>query len=313
MPSGSRQATLVGVDRLQPGDHAFLSFSDDAERWDILRIFTQHGLARDERVFISVAAARPPAEVAARAAGGTEAARAALRRGQLVVSDPPRLHKGTFDAGQFAAASRERLGTASADGFRGVRIASELSPALAPRDTLDRADTLDEVVTLDQVVTFEKAMDETLAESAGMRYTALCSWDERRFGDGMIIDAVRAIHPVSVLPTPGALHVARMAGGIRVTGDSDLSTRGEFVAALRLLEVEDPGTRTGVPAHDLVLDILDLSFLDAYSAGAVLRLAAGLPPQRRLQVRCQAHHRRLLHILGAKSLRQLSIVTDRLP
>jgi MEDS: MEthanogen/methylotroph, DcmR Sensory domain len=299
MPSGSRQATPVGVDRLQPGDHAFLSFSDDAERWDILRIFTQQGLARDERVFLSVATERPPAEVAARAAGGTSAARGALSSGQLVVSDPPRLHPGAFDASQFVAASRERLGAASADGFVGVRIANELSPAPAPFDTLD------------QVVTFEKAVDETLAESAGVRYTALCNWDERRFGDGTVIDAVRAIHPVTILPTPGALHVARtVSGGIRVTGDSDLSTRGEFVTALRLLE--NPGARTGPPAQELVIDISDLSFLDAYSAGAVLRLAAGLSPPCRLQVRCRAHHRRLLYVLGGKSVRQLSIVTDRL-
>lgn len=298
MPAGSRQAALVGVDRLQPGDHAFLPFSDDAERWDILRVFTQHGLARDERVFLSVATTRPAAEVAARAVGGA-AALTALSSGQLVVAEPPRLQLGTFDATRFAAVARERLEAASAEGFRGIRIASELTPALAAFDAVDQA------------VTFERAVDGALAEHPDVRCTALCNWDERRFIDGTVIDAVRALHPVTVLPTPGALHVARTAGGLRVTGDSDLATRAEFTAALAVLS--DLADQRRPPAGELVLDISDLSFLDAYSAGAILRLAAGLSPQRRLRVRCRAQHRRLLHVLGGRSLRQLSIVTDRLP
>ncbi|HWG02992.1 MAG TPA: hypothetical protein VG164_14230 [Trebonia sp.] len=179
------------------------------------------------------------------------------------------------------------------------RLTSELAPALAA------------VGAVDQAVTFERAVDEALTERTDVRCTALCNWDERRFGGGQVIEAVRAIHSVTVLPTPGALHVARTAGGLRVTGDSDLATRAEFIAALRLLE--DLAAQAGPLDNELVLDISDLSFLDAYSAGAVLRLAAGLSPPRRLRVRCRGQHRRLLHVLGARSLRQLSIITDRLP
>ncbi len=67
MSSGSGAAPAVGVDRLQPGDHAFLAFSDDEERWDILGEFTQQGFARGEKVFLNVDAASA-AEVAARVA-----------------------------------------------------------------------------------------------------------------------------------------------------------------------------------------------------------------------------------------------------
>jgi hypothetical protein len=101
----------------------------------------------------------------------------------------------------------------------------------------------------------------------------------------------------------GTLHVTCTDGGIRLTGDSDLSTRKEFSAALRMLE------DMRVPAGQaLILDLSQLSFLDANSAGAILRLAAGLSRPRRLEVWCRAHHQRMLSVLGARSVRQLTIV-----
>jgi hypothetical protein len=101
----------------------------------------------------------------------------------------------------------------------------------------------------------------------------------------------------------GTLHVTVTDHGIRITGDSDLSTRKEFSAALRMLE------DMRVPAGKaLLLDLSELSFLDANSAGAILRLAAGLSPPRRLEVWCRAHHRRMLSVIGARSIRQLTIV-----
>src|ERR1700741_462300 len=99
------------------------------------------------------------------------------------------------------------------------------------------------------------------------------------------------------------LHVTPTDDGLRLTGDSDLSTRKEFTAALRMLaDMRVP------PGQALVLDLSQLSFLDANSAGAILRLAAGLSPPRRLEVWCRAHHRRMLSVLGARSIRQLAIV-----
>jgi DcmR-like sensory protein len=68
MPSVSRQARSVGVDRLQPGDHALLTYSDDDERWEILSMFTRQGFARDEKVFILIDADKSPEEIAPRPA-----------------------------------------------------------------------------------------------------------------------------------------------------------------------------------------------------------------------------------------------------
>jgi hypothetical protein len=101
----------------------------------------------------------------------------------------------------------------------------------------------------------------------------------------------------------GTLHVTPTDAGIRLTGDSDLSTRKEFSTALWML-----ADMRVSPGQALVLDLSQLSFLDANSAGAILRLAAGLSPPRRLEVWCRAHHRRMLGVLGARSIRQLTIV-----
>ena len=60
----------VGVDRLQPGDHAFLAFCDEGDRWDVLTAFTQQGLARNEKVALVIDPGHSSAWVAARVAGG---------------------------------------------------------------------------------------------------------------------------------------------------------------------------------------------------------------------------------------------------
>ena len=283
----------VGVDRLQPGDHAFLGFTDDETLWEILSAFTQQGFDRGERVGLLVDVDRSPARVAERVAGGRDAAARALRRGQLVVSNAPRFARGGFDAGRLVEGARRRLDTVLAEGFSGMRSASEMSLALAPVDHLGQA------------VEFEHRLHSSLfAARPGPRYTALCFWDERLFGSTDAMSAARDVHPVTVLPRLGALHAAAGGNRVLVTGDSDLANRPAFEGALRRLGE--------LPATTLVLDITDLSFFDAHSAGAVLRLAAGLTAPRRLEVRCRGAQRRLLHLLGGRSVRQLSIVTMRL-
>lgn len=293
MPADDLHGRTVGVDRLQPGDHAFLGYADDDTLWEILAIFTQQGLARDEKVTLLVDVGRSVRWVAARVAGGTAAADKAQRGGQLAVSNTPRFARGAFDAGRLVEGARRRLDTVLAEGFSGLRSASEMSLALAPVDHLGQA------------VEYEAKLHSSLfAASRNPRYTGLCYWDERLFGGTDAMDAVRDVHSVSVLPRPGALHATVAGNAVRVTGDSDLANRAAFDAALLAL--------SGLPAPTLVLDIADLSFFDAHSAGAVLRLASELTGPARLEVRCRSMQRRLLHLLGGRSVRQLSIVTTRL-
>jgi hypothetical protein len=293
MPAEGLHGRALGVDRLQPGDHAFLGYADDDARWEILGVFAQQGLARGEKVLLLVDVAHAPVEVAARVTGGQAAARRALGDGRLVVSNAPRFARGGFDAARLVEGVRRRLDTVLAEGFSGLRCSSEMSLALEPLDHLGQA------------VEYEQALHASLFDGRqSPQYTALCCWDERLFGGTEAIEAMRRLHPVSLLPHPGDLHAAVSPAGLSITGDSDLATRESFNAALRTLACQ--------PTSTLVLDITDLSFFDTYSANAVLRLAAGLPAPQRLEVRCRSGQRRLLRLLGSKSVRQLSIITMRL-
>ena len=293
MPAEDLHGRAVGVDRLQPGDHAFFSYSDDETRWEILSVFTEQGFARDEKVGLLVDVGHSPDWVAERVAGGAAAARRALRAGQLVVSNAPRFARGGFDAARLVEGARRRLDTVVAEGFTGLRSASEMSLALAPLDHLDQA------------VEYEIALHASLfSERQRSRYTALCYWDERLFGGTDAMKEARSVHPVILLPRIGTLHATVSGNRVRLTGESDLASRAEFDAALLSL--------AALPATTIVLDIADLSFFDAHSANAVVRLAAGLTAPQRLEVLCRGTQRRLLHVLGGRSARQLSIITTRL-
>jgi MEDS: MEthanogen/methylotroph, DcmR Sensory domain len=293
MPAEERAGRAVAVDRLQPGDHAFLAFADDEDRWDILAVFTQQGFARNEKVRLLVDVGHSPARVATRVAGGEAAARDALRAGQLVVSNAQRFERGGFDAGRLLQGARRRIDTVLAEGFSGLRIASEMSLAITPVDNLG------------QVVEFETAGHAALfGGQRNPHLTALCSWDERLFGGTEAMGAVRDVHPVTVLPRLGTLRAAFAGNRLVLTGDSDLASRAEFDRALGSLAGRADGT--------LVVDISDLSFFDAHSAAAVLRMAAGLPAPRRLEVWCRGSQRRVLNALGARSVGSLSVITERL-
>lgn len=294
MSSQRRRATLAGVDQLRPGDHAFTTFTDDAERWAVLGLFTRLGLARGEKVMLSLGTDRPRDEVTAQIAGGTDIARAAIDRGQLVVAEAPPFGADPAEAGsgEIARRARARLEDAAAEGFSGVRAGCDLSASLGAFGGMS------------QLVEFERAAHrELMAADARSRFTALCQWDERHLATDADLDAVRWVHPVTVLPAPPGLRVTRTATGILLTGDADLSCREEFNSALGMLKEIQPAD------GPLILDLSKMSFLDAHSIGAVLRLAAGLPAPRRLEVRCREHHRRMLNVLGSRSIPQLTIVT----
>jgi MEDS: MEthanogen/methylotroph, DcmR Sensory domain len=301
MPAEERAGRALGVDRLQPGDHAFLAFSDDEDRWDVLTAFTQQGFARNEKVALLIDVGHSPAWVAARVTGGAAAARGALSERRLVVSSSPRFERGKFDAARLVEGVRRRIGTASAEGFSGLRSASEMTLALAPVDHLGQAV---EYETALHAALFRGELNGDLSGRGYPRFTALCQWDARLFGQTEAMAAARDVHPVILLPRLGTLHAAIAGNRLILTGDSDLSSRAEWSRALRVLADRPNGT--------LVIDISDLSFFDAHSAGAVLRMAAALPEPRRLEVWCRSAQRRMLHTIGARSVARLSIVTKRL-
>ena len=181
MPAEDLHGRAVAVDRLQPGDHAFLGYADDDTRWEIISIFAQQGFQRDEKVMLLVDIGHSPGWVADRVSGGGFAARRALRDGQLVVSNAPRFARGEFDAGRLVDGTRRRVDTVLAEGFSGLRSASEMSLALAPVDNLGQA------------VEYEIALHAALFPGQRRpRYTALCYWDKRLFGRTEAMEEARS-------------------------------------------------------------------------------------------------------------------------
>ncbi|HEX3512946.1 MAG TPA: MEDS domain-containing protein [Trebonia sp.] len=195
------------MDRLQPGDHAFFAYSDDETRWEILAVFTQQGFARDEKVGLLVDVDQQADWVAERVAGSAAAARRVLRDGRLVVSNAPRFARGGFDATRLVEGARRRLDTVLAEGYTGLRSASEMSLALAPIDHLGQA------------VEYEIALHASLFSAPqSSRYTALCYWDERLFGGTDAMKEARSVHPVIVLDRLGTLHATMSGNRVSLTG-----------------------------------------------------------------------------------------------
>src|ERR1700759_1897122 len=126
MRAAEGHGRTIGVDRLEPGDRAFLGFDDDRIRWDLLSVFTRAGLDRGEKVALVVDVTHASDWVAARVAGGPETAQQAVRDGKLVVTNRPRFARGAFDPGRLAEGVRLRAETAAAEGFTGLRCASEM-------------------------------------------------------------------------------------------------------------------------------------------------------------------------------------------
>ena len=260
MPAEERAGRAVAVDRLQPGDHAFLAFADDEDRWDILAVFTQQGFARDEKVRLLVdVRGHSPARVAARVAGGAAAARSAQRAGQLVVSNTPRVRARRVRCRAAAAGGtppdrhRARRGIQrAAHRERDVARAHPGRPTRPGRRVRDRG-ARGAVPRAAEPRISPRFAPGTSGCSAGPRPCG------RRPGRAPGEPAAPARH---------AAHGRQPSNTLVLTGDIDLSNPG--------------GVRPGRCAHwpggprgTLVLDISDLSFFDGHSAAAMLRHGGG--------------------------------------
>ncbi len=281
--SGTR---TVPVDRLRPGDHACLLFDDDEQRWDVLGSFARTGFARGEKVLLADTAT-PADEVAERIGShGASAwsARAALASGQLVVvRDVPRFTRGRgFDVENALTLILEMIELAGREGYSGVRASDDMAWALRPG------------INVDQLIRYEEAAHRRLF--AGSQLIGMCQYDRKRFGK-QLAATMSAVHPVTVVESVGTLRVTPTNSGLRIAGEADLATRQQLMAALH-------GAKTGASGR-LVLDLTELSFMDAHCAGAIITMAAAMSGHDRLEVRCGPSHRRIFHLLGAATIPHL--------
>lgn len=288
-------ARVVPVQRMRPGDHAFVSYDSDDARWDVLSAFARLGLAAGERVMVFAAPGVPDREVLAHlapadAAGDPEAwVEAARQRGQLVLSSmralirPDREFTAVRQQGRIA----EETDRAVRDGYAGLRA------------YIDMHWVRDMGAPIDVMMHRETHADHLFT---GRPYAEICAYDRRWF-TGDVLDAMAQAHPRNLLSRLGALYATHSGGLLRLLGEADLGTRERFRTVVgRALERTAEGGR-------LVLALRDLHFLGAGCATDLLSLAAAAGDREvRVEIRCSAFHMTLLRRLGAASVPGLALI-----
>jgi anti-anti-sigma regulatory factor len=283
-------ATAIPVDRLGPGDHACLTFTDAEERLDILAAFVAGGIDQGDRIVCYTDSL------------GVDELQGELMNREVPIADPVkggRLDVVRIDevwrssgrpdaramidhlAGEVAAAERE--------GYPGLRITADMCWATRPQ------------AGAEQLLAFESEVGKLFADG---RITAICQYDRQNFDPVTLAFAAR-VHPRTVAATvyheDPVLRICRqhVPPGVRVAGELDYTKAdalsGALAEAIRL-------------DHDVHLNLNHLRFIDAGASAVILQAAASLPPPRRMFVVCQESIDRTLTVAGAPDVPNLRML-----
>ncbi|MCA2212915.1 MEDS domain-containing protein [Jidongwangia harbinensis] len=272
------------VDRLRPGDHACLTYSDPEERLDILAGFVATGLDRGERVICYTDAVDDlRGELVERGLAGT---------GHRLSVEPSERLWGD-GAGPDAAVMVKRLRAALDEAERqnhtGLRFTADMCWAARPQ------------ANAEQLLAFESEVGRLFG--AG-RLTAICEYDRDSF-DPVTLGYAARVHTRTVAATvyheDAVLRICRqhVPPGIRAAGDLDRRRAAALEHALAEAVRLDP---------DIHLNLNHLRHLDAGAAAVILRTAAGLPGTRRMVVVCADAVERTLRAAGADDVSQLRLL-----
>ena len=264
------------VDRLAPGDHACLTFTDPEERLDILAAFVAAGKARDERVICFTDAEDVDPLRTELLDRGLEAA------DELSVVATDRLWSGSAgpDAGTMVEVLDRELNRADRDGRAGLRITADMCWAARPQ------------ANAEQLLVFESEVGRLFATG---RLTAICEYDRESF-DPVTLGYAARVHRRTVAATvyheDPMLRICRqhVPPGVRVAGELDYARADVLNDALAEAVRLD---------HDVHLNLNHLRFIDAGAAAVILQTAAHLPDARRMIVVCPETIERTLTVAGA--------------
>jgi anti-anti-sigma regulatory factor len=255
----------TSVDLLGPGDHACLTFSDEEERLDIVAAFVRNGLSAGHRV-LCYTAAYPPSELHGRLADRGVPAVDGTRQGQLHLQPAQSWLAGAgFRPGVVLGELSSAIDRARVDGYGGLRVAADMGWAADP------------VVGVEHLVCFEKQLSQLFADAL---VTSVCQYDRQQF-DAVTLASTTAVHTCAVAATvyhdDPVLRICRqhLPGGIRVSGELDYTALDPFREALA------EAVRLGEHVH---VNLGQVRFIDAASAGALVQVAATLPAGRTVTV-----------------------------
>lgn len=259
MPS----AVPCPVGRVRPGDHACLSFANDAEQHDVAASFVRDGLASRQKVYYLIDA--DPVAVPEWLKTDTAAVRRAVDKGQLVVlgAEDAYLAGESFAPDAMIPRFDRFINAALAEGYAGFRVTAEMTWIL--RRGLDG----------EAVASYEKQAAAVFSSRAAC---ALCQYDRRQFPADMLATA-EAAHPHIATADPlyedtiVTLTPVYDPAGLRVTGDIDLTNTTGWQSAVAA--VADHG-------EEVHLDLSGLRFIDLQGVRVLTRTAAAMADGRRL-------------------------------
>jgi anti-anti-sigma factor len=283
VPDASTVGGLAG------GDHACLTFSDAEERLDLLAAFVSAGLRGGERVLCWTDSI-PPDDLARALADRSVRHSAAMRRGQLSIEP---VHKALLDAGTASAADMvnvlaEEVDRAGRDGYPGVRVTADMCWATRP------------LAAADQLVAFETAASKLFDDG---RLCLICQYDRDRFDAVTLAFAAeshrKAIAAQVYYESP-LLRICRQYSppGVRAAGELDYRQQEEFEQAL--------SESLRLDRH-MLINLRDLTYIDAACATVIVRAAARLSASRRMTVVCQSLVATVLNLVGANSTPRLRV------
>lgn len=280
-------ADAVSVDRVGAGDHACMTFSDAAERLDLVARFVRDGLRQRERVLCLTDAVSPEQlgqELAARTVGS----RAATRRGQLSIAPAATMLFGSADTDVLTVLVDER-NRAARDGYTGLRVTADMCWATRPAAPVERLSE------------FESRVGQLFD---GGQLCLICQYDRDRF-DAVTLAFAASTHPKAVAAQvyyeSVLLRICRQYSptGVRIAGELDYRQQDVLEQALAESRRLD---------RHLHIDLRDLEYIDAACATVIVQTASRLPASRKMTITCKSLVAKVLHLVGANAAPRLRVV-----
>ncbi|MET7599224.1 MEDS domain-containing protein [Streptomyces sp. NPDC005481] len=276
----TRHPGTIPVQQMRPGDHAFFGYEGDTHGRDVMSAFVWAGLARGEKVIVF----GPPHLAESQVWSAFEEAPGPLlatarRTGRLSLSSMRQLimPEAKFTADRQWERITEETRSARDEGFTGLRT------------YIDMGWVADLGADVEAMMDRERRAGHLFADGF---YSEICAYDEDRFEEP-VLRTMRHAHPRDLLTRIGQLRCLHAGRTLHVVGEADLTTRADFVRALR-----DTLDRA-VGDVPVTMDLRRVEFLSVRCARDLVRLLDG-DSGHRVRIRCSARHATLLSRLGAR-------------
>lgn len=257
------------VDDMSLVDHACVVPDSEEHLWEVTADWLAGGLAAGERVvyFEDDTAER----LLGRLADDRVPVRSALAAGQLVIVPTQQTHTElTAPTEQLVRFIGGQMAEAEADGWSGLRLAGESTPALMQAGGVPK------------VAAYEAAVDRAIHDHPSARL--LCRYDRHTFDDTLLAQ-MRAIHHTELLTSAvydDTLLRITAVGPVaaRLAGEVDHSNRPRIRS---LIDTSlDQALRSHSAPTDITLDLASLRFLDVAGAVSLVHAAEEFPSTHRL-------------------------------